>query len=188
MANATKNGKLQQIAGDGVFTLYPETSAAQVKMSGGSDAEAEIGALKAAVGGAAKFYVADDIDARDALEAGTGDRCYVHDATDDASVAAGGAEYLWTGAVWVKISEAESMDFVATWANLQNKPSSSAANIDAAVSASHTHSNKAVLDKLTEGSNGLPLYNGSQIGGLKIVSSIPGNAADGLYFVTVGGA
>ena len=79
MANVSKNGKLQQIVGDDVFTLYPETSASQVKTTGGSDADAEIAALKAAVGGAAKFFVADDIEARDDLEAGTGDRCYVHD-------------------------------------------------------------------------------------------------------------
>jgi hypothetical protein len=191
MADTINKGALKIVDGADIITVYPETEADIVLTDDGSNVAAELTALKAAVGGAAKFYTADNIAGMYALEVtpqvNVGDRCYVIDATDDETVSAGGAEYLWIGDWWIKISEAESMDLVATWADLQNKPSSSVADIDAAVTAKHAHSNKAVLDKLTEGANGLPLYDGAQIGGVRVVESIPGGAADGLYFVTVNG-
>jgi hypothetical protein len=191
MADIEKDGSLQQIDGENVLTLNLRTKASLVRTADGSDAQTEINALKAAVGGAAKFYTADNIAGMYALEAtpgvNVGDRCYVIDATDDEAVAAGGAEYLWVGDWWSKISEAESMDLVTNWADIQNKPTSSAEHIDEAVSMGHVHDNKNILDNIEEGDNGLPTYNGEQIGGLKVVPSIPNGAADGLYFVTVNG-
>jgi hypothetical protein len=49
MADITKTGVLQQIDGDDVITLHPETSAAQVKTADGSDVETKIGGLENAV-------------------------------------------------------------------------------------------------------------------------------------------
>jgi hypothetical protein len=46
------------------------------------------------------------------------------------------------------------------WASLQNKPTSSVADIDDAVTKRHTHANKATLDLITE-SGGNMLYNGA---------------------------
>ena len=42
------------------------------------------------------------------------------------------------------------MDAVIQWSNISGKPTSSTAQIDAAVANMHTHSNKAVLDGTQE--------------------------------------
>lgn len=48
---------------------------------------------------------------------------YVTDATGDSTVNSGGAYYLYNGTGWIKTGEAESMDVVLQWANVQGKPS-----------------------------------------------------------------
>lgn len=106
--------------------------------------------------------VVADITARNALTAAEGLQALVVDATGDPTVHSGAATYIYNGTVWVKISEAESMDLSLAWASIVGGPSSTPAQLDAAVGASHGHSNKAVLDKFTE-SGGVPLYNGVAI-------------------------
>jgi len=90
----------------------------------------------------------------------------VTDATGDGTVAAGAALYAFnnTGDIWTKVTEYESLDVTLTWASIQNKPTSTTAQIDAAVSQTHSHSNKAFLDKIGE-TAGAMTYNGSAIGG-----------------------
>jgi hypothetical protein len=82
----------------------------------------------------------------------------------DSTVSSGGATYLYNPAVgytsWIKISEAESMDMSVDWAYINNKPTSSVADIDDAVSKRHSHTNKTELDKIGEDANGLFTYNG----------------------------
>ena len=51
---------------------------------------------------------------------------------------------------WQKIAESESIDVTTTWDSIVGKPSSTVAEIDDAVSKKHTHSNKAVLDNITD--------------------------------------
>jgi hypothetical protein len=190
MAETTQAGKLKIIINGATTLIHPETVGDQVLMDGNTNVQAEVDALKAALGAQVRVYVRDDIDGRDALTGlNAGDRCFVLDATDDTTVASGGAEYLYTDddPEWIKISEAESMDLVLSWSNISGKPTSTTTAIDSAVTASHSHSNKTVLDKLAEGSNGLPTYAGEQIGGVRVVSSLPGGAPDGLYFVTTEG-
>lgn len=116
------------------------------------------------LGGSTSVVVADITD-RDALAPTEVTIAVVLDATDDATVTSGSATYVYnpTNSTWVKISEAESMDVVLNWANIQNGPSSTAAQIDAAVADSHTHSNKAVLDKFGENLDGAPTYNGADL-------------------------
>jgi hypothetical protein len=88
----------------------------------------------------------------------------VVNATGDATVTAGAALYFWDNAAstWTKISEYESMDVVVQWSSIQGKPTSTPAQIDAAVTNAHTHSNKATLDLLGAGANGLT-YNGADV-------------------------
>jgi hypothetical protein len=91
-----------------------------------------------------------------------GKHTFVINATGDPTVASGGATYILqsTGPdVWTKISEAESLDLVQTWAALTGKPTSSVAAIDAAVTASHTHTNKTQLDLIGDTGGNLT-YNG----------------------------
>ena len=49
------------------------------------------------------------------------------------------------------------------WSDIQNKPSSTVSQIDQAVTDSHTHSNKTVLDKFSENVDGEPEYNGQSL-------------------------
>lgn len=52
------------------------------------------------------------------------------------------------------------MDVALTWANITGKPTSTVAQIDAAVANSHTHTNKTQLDKVGETGGNLT-YNNS---------------------------
>jgi len=84
---------------------------------------------------------------RDALTSvKVADRVLVKDATGDTSVTSGWAEYVYDeNSQWFKMSEGESMDLILDWSNVQNKPTSTTADIDQAVADSHTHNNNAVL-------------------------------------------
>lgn len=109
-------------------------------------------------------FVVDDIAERDALTPANGSRAFVIDASDDATVASGAATYLWQASTttWRKESEAESLDVTVTWSSISGRPTSSAASIDSAVAASHSHSNKTQLDKVGE-SSGAPTYDGDPL-------------------------
>lgn len=117
-------------------------------------------------GEASALDIVSDIAARDALT-DTLDRnamILVLDASADPTVDAGSALYAYASATDTiyKIAEYESMDVVVEWSSIQGRPNSTPAQIDTAVSQSHTHSNKAVLDKFSE-SAGQVLYNGNAI-------------------------
>ena len=89
----------------------------------------------------------------------------VIDATDDTSVQSGAATYVFnpTDSIWTKISEHESMDVVLQWANIQGRPTSTAAEIDDAVSKRHSHANMVTLDKVGEDAGGLLQFNGDYV-------------------------
>lgn len=111
--------------------------------------------------------IVSNIAARDALIA-TLDRnamILVIDATGDPTVGAGSALYAYANAssTTYKIAEYESMDVVVQWTSISGRPTSTPAQIDIAVSQSHTHTNKAVLDLISD-SSGKLYYNGSPIG------------------------
>ena len=120
--------------------------------------------IDASMSGVGGLAVADDISARNALSPTSNIMVYVVDATGDATVASGGATYIYrqSSSTWIKISEAESLDLSISWASIVGKPSSSAAAIDTAVANSHTHTNKTQLDKIGEDGNGQLLYNGAK--------------------------
>lgn len=110
--------------------------------------------------------VVANIAARDALLPLTATKwVYVIDATGDATVASGGATYLYntTTSAWVKVSEAESLDLVLNWTTLTGKPTSAVADIDDAVSKRHTHTNMTQLNKIGEDVGGNLTYNGSLV-------------------------
>lgn len=96
-----------------------------------------------------------------------GELVMVTDASEDPTVESGWAIYrrltnatdLTDLASWQKIAEKESLDVVVSWDNLKDKPTSTVSAIDAAVTNSHTHANKAVLDKLSE-QDGVLYYDG----------------------------
>lgn len=121
-------------------TLYPEyakTSGDQVELSatyqGGSatNAQAEfeairtvLGTMQSTIDGQTKMSVVADITARDALTGmNVGDQCWVLDASADNTVTSGAAKYIYQDSTngWVKTAEAESMDVVVGWSDVQNK-------------------------------------------------------------------
>lgn len=141
---------------------YVTDSAGVGKAVGNS---AMINTLAAAVsGGGASVEVVANIAARDALVLTKNTMVLVVSAIGDATVAAGAALYVWVHAdtAYTKVAEYESMDMVQSWANLQNKPTSSVAAIDSAVTNSHTHTNKAFLDKVGE-TGGQLTYDGTVV-------------------------
>lgn len=93
-----------------------------------------------------EIKVVADITERDALSTYSGLRTHVIDATADPTVDAGWAEYLHDGTSWSKTAENESIDIVQSWENLINKPTSSVANIDDAVTKRHTQNTDTALD------------------------------------------
>ena len=108
-----------------------------------------------------------DIAERDALGAAS-DRnlvILVTDATADPDVNLGAALYAFNNSddTFTLLSEYESLNVTVTWSAISGRPNSTPTAIDEAVSASHSHTNKSVLDKFSEGANGLPLYEGNQI-------------------------
>lgn len=107
-----------------------------------------------------------DIDARDALAASLSRNALiiVEDATADPTVDAGSAMYAYNHVTdtFSKLTEYESLDVVISWANISGRPSSTPAEIDAAVTNSHTHTNKTVLDALGD-DEGVLTYNGDPV-------------------------
>jgi hypothetical protein len=94
--------------------------------------------------------VVADIAARNAVaDPFAGLHVLVLDATADTTVKSGAAEYVYDGTKFIKVSEVESLDVVLEWANIQNKPSSTVADIDDAVTKRHIHANEAILDAIT---------------------------------------
>lgn len=114
---------------------------------------------------AGEMPIVADIAARNALASTLtkNTQVLVLDAIDDSTVTSGAATYLYQVSTtsWIKLSEAESMDLILQWANIQGKPTSSAVAIDTAVANSHSHTNKTQLDKIGENANGFLTYNGN---------------------------
>jgi hypothetical protein len=139
------------------------TSASTVKrLINESDIDAMITAAMTAV---SEIQVVADIAARNALTPTRNLVVLVLNAVDDATVAAGAATYVYRLATtsWVKISEAESLDVALTWTALSGKPSSTPAQIDTAVTNSHTHSNKTQIDLIGQDAGGELTYNGNNV-------------------------
>lgn len=118
--------------------------------------------IDASVGSANNLQIVADIDARDALTPTSAIYVFVRDAADDVTVVSGGATYLYdlANTAWLKVSEAESLDVTLNWASLADKPTSSVANIDDAVTKRHTHANMTELSKISE-SGGQLMYDGT---------------------------
>ena len=66
--------------------------------------------------------IVQNISSRNALHAFAGLHVLVLDATADETVETGGAEYVYDGTNWVKISELNDLDVIIQWENIQNKP------------------------------------------------------------------
>lgn len=117
--------------------------------------------------GLAEIHVYDTITARDEAGVTESQFAFVVDASEDETVSAGGASYVYnkTAATWVKTSESESMDLIFNWDKIVGKPTSTASAIDDAVVKAHTHINKTSLDKIGQDVDGNLTYDGKTIAG-----------------------
>lgn len=106
--------------------------------------------------------IVDDIAARDALTLTANAKILVLDATADTTVDSGAATYVYniTTDTFTKTSEEESQDVILDWNNIVNGPSSTPAQIDAAVVAMHTHANMTELNSIGQDAAGNLTYNG----------------------------
>ena len=154
--------------------ILPETSADQVKTADGSNVETKLASLQTAVSGKVPCYVVNDIAARDGLESPKqGDLCWVKDATADATVSTGAAQYIYDGSAWVKIAEAESMDLVINWADIQGKEA-----VEAAMGKAHEHANADLLNGISASGdtmtvNGKTYYSGRMVAIIENGAEIP---------------
>lgn len=127
------------------------------------DVQSLIDTALAGATGEGVMYAAD-ITARDAIaDPANGAEVYVADASADATVATGWAKYIWFDSVgsWTKIAEGESQDLALSWTAITGRPTSTSAQIDAAVGASHSHSNITELNQIGQDGDGNLTYNGS---------------------------
>ena len=117
--------------------------------------------IDASISGLGEMPIVADIAARNALSLNKNTQVLVLDATGDPTVTSGAATYLYqfSATSWIKLNEAESIDLVLQWVNIQGRPTSSPTAIDTAVSNSHTHTNKTQLDKIGENADGFLTYN-----------------------------
>lgn len=165
------NVQLKDYSGNKV---NPATTGEQVQLADGSNAEAKFKTLEGAVAGVVPCYVVDDIAARDALEnLKRGNLCWVTDATADETVTKGAAQYIYNGSAWVKLTEAESLDLVVQWADIQGKEA-----VEAAMAQAHSHDNAVLLatisaDGETATINGKTFYAGRQVALIEAGGEIP---------------
>lgn len=179
---------IMQTVGGQVFEINPKTTASQVKMSDGIDAQTRIQTLERAVAGQTTTRIVQTVEERDALTGLVpGDQVWVLDATADETVEKGGAKYLYMlDNTWLKIAEAESMDIIFNWELLQDKPTSSVADIDLAVAQRHRHENMEVIAHLSDDGTGRLMYNNKAINDGQVwianvssLDAIPANLANG---------
>jgi hypothetical protein len=72
---------------------------------------------------------------------------------------------------WTKVFERESIDIIAIWDNVNNRPVSDVADIDDAVAKRHSHENQQALGKITLDSDGKHLvYDGQKIANMSDVT------------------
>lgn len=71
--------------------------------------------------------------------------------------------YIWDGTNWQQLDK-DQVSMTFNWGNLVGKPSSSALAIDNTVRAAHNHTNKLVLDKISQSTTGNFMYDGKEIG------------------------
>lgn len=126
----------------------------------------EVEAMIAAPGlsGAGAATVVSNIAARDAIASpDDGMLIIVRDASGDPTVDSGSATYGWMAAEtpWEKLAEFESLDTVMAWTNITGRPTSTPAQIDSAVTNSHTHANATQLDLIGQDGSGNLTYSGA---------------------------
>ncbi len=116
--------------------------------------------------------IAATIDARDDLVLSRNCLVLVLDATGDVTVDTGAALYAYdkNTTLFYKVSQFEPSGATVDWTEVGNRPESAPSAIDTAVGLAHGHSNKEIIDGLSEDEDGNLLYNGQGISAVLAVS------------------
>lgn len=135
----------------GLFDMYLSTDDGSAVRHMLTKPEVQV-LINNALAGFNAVQVVADIAARDALAPTVNTQVIVLDATTDVTVISGGATYIFDVAtsIWHKISETESLDVVLQWSNIIGRPSSTVAELDDAVAKRHIHSNKSIIDDISD--------------------------------------
>lgn len=160
------------LVGDAIYAVATGASAIELYITNNDGSlarriinEADVQALidAATIAAGSSFVIVADITERDALGLTDNKLVLVLDASADVTVGAGSALYAWRQSTtsFIKVSEFESLDITVNWSDIQGRPSSSAAAIDAAVANSHTHGNKTEIDKIGQDGDGNLTYDGN---------------------------
>lgn len=71
--------------------------------------------------------------------------------------------YIWDGTAWQQLDK-DQVSMTFNWGNIAGRPTSSALAIDNTVRAAHNHTNRLVLDKISQSTTGNFMYDGKEIG------------------------
>lgn len=158
-----------------MYMVQANNGLMEIHMTGASAAdvrhtpvESEIkGWINTALSGFNNVLLATDIANRDSMKSSFTQNVLVMvaNATADTTVTSGAAMYMWedSSETFTKIYEAESLDVVLDWSNIQNRPTSSVESIDDAVSRRHSHTNAAQLDLISQDADGNLTYGGAYV-------------------------
>lgn len=149
----------------GVLEIYVSDNAGTAVRKALDQAQVQAMIDVAVAAGSGGATIVDTIAARNQLTVQNAATVFVVDASADPTVDGSWASYIWRASTssWIKTGEGESLDLVVSWARLTGRPTASPAQIDAAVTDRHTHTNKTQLDKVGEDAQGNLLYGGQPV-------------------------
>lgn len=148
---ADKNILIKKYNGNDWDNIYPVTKAKNVTLTTGGNVEDNL-ANKASLDVNGKvplsqlpaimnLFIVKDATERNALTGIVkGNMAFETDT---------GKTYIYDGTKWIIQADADWANVNLQWSNIVGKPNSAVASIDSAVTNSHTHSNKAILDATT---------------------------------------
>lgn len=147
-SSATIRGEITSSNVTTALGFTPEDASKKGKASGYAelDVNAKIPLAQLPDVAKSQTYVVANPTGRQALSGMlTGDRAYETETGDS---------YIWDGTQWLILADADWENVNLQWANIVDKPTSTIANIDDAVTKRHSHSNKTTLDSITSAGSG----------------------------------
>lgn len=165
-ANATYETKADAATHADDVTLH-KTSSDRTKLTNlAVDANATYATKSEIAGQKGDYYFATIQDRNESLLVlKAGDTCWVGDASADTTniEGVGSGRYTWDGDVWQFLFEADA-NIKVSYEELLDAPTSTASEIDAAISKAHTHANASVLNGLGVDQDGDLTLNSAKVG------------------------
>lgn len=148
-----------------VFTGFDPSDPARLMTVDDVSSVVESAIEQAATESAEVFFV-DNITAMWALAPMGNAIAYVADTSGDPTAVNAKGAYIYHREAGLWVAMPSGADEIK-WTDIVGRPNSTAAQIDAAVQASHTHSNKSVLDRISD-VDGTLKYRGVAVGDVAV--------------------